>query len=91
MIYAEIHNKRFKLYCNSRKIRNPQLTDDERKYIMACVDDILRKDGDKGKSKTEFVAKNLNDYGIKVIDFSDYNTKIASFILWIAKEFQNIK
>ena len=79
MIYAQIHNKRFKLYCYSRKIRNSQLTDDEKKYIIACVDDILLNCGKKERYKTEYIAQNLPDYGIKVLKYSD-NKRLTDFL-----------
>ena len=73
MIHGIIHNKRFKLYTGSCKIRNPYLSEDEIRYIKACVKDIKQNcKQDRGSSKEEFIAKNLPDYGIKVISYSNY-------------------
>ncbi len=80
MIHGIIHNKRFKLYTKSGKIRNPYLSEDEIRYIKACVKDILQYcEKDKRLSTEEFIAKNLPDYGIKVISHSYYNKKDSFF------------
>ena len=73
MIHGIIHNKRFKLYTKSYKIRNPYLSEDEVRYIKACVKDILQYcKRDRGISTEEFIAQNLPDYGIEVLSWSYY-------------------